>query len=160
VPRDGTLAVVVGVVDRPGGLVVRREIALRVRGAPPEDVPGAPCATRDEVAVPVLGAGDLERELLGRRRTFALDVVAVGVARAAQECAEPAALRGQRALAALRAGLALALEGRRLLARQRPRLLVLGIERARQEPAVAPEADDHRVTFRADLVGGLGGEVA
>src|SRR6185436_3744935 len=84
----------------------------------------------------------------------------VRVARAAEERAEPAVLADERALAALRADLATALLGRGLLARQRPGLLVLGIHRAGQEPAVATEPDDHRVAFRADLVGRLGREVA
>src|SRR4029079_4177129 len=98
--RDGALAVVVDVVDRPDGLVVRREVALGVGGAPPEDVPGAPRATRDELAIAVLGTGDLERQLVRRRRTLTLDVVAVGVAGAAQERPEPAALGRQRPFAA------------------------------------------------------------
>ena len=58
--------------------------------------------------------------------------------------------------------LADALDGRhlRLLAGERPRLLVLRVQRAGEEPAVAAEADDHRVALGADLVGRLGREVA
>ena len=140
-------------------LVVRREVALRVVRAPPEDVSGAPRATGDERAVAVLRADDLERERIGRRRALTLDVVAIGVPRAADERAELASPRDERALAAFRAWLAFPLELGRLLARQRPRFLVLGVHRARQEPAVPPEPDDHRVTERADLVGLLGREV-
>ena len=99
-------------------------------------------------------------ERIGRRRAVLLDVVAVGVARAAHERPEPAALADERALAALGADLAGPLLGRRLLARQRPALLVLRVERAGQEPAVPAEPDDHRVAERADLVGLLGREVA
>ena len=106
-------------------LVVGREVALRVVGASPEDVAGAPRATRHEMAVVVLGADDLERQRIGRRRAVLLDVVAVRVARAADERPEPAALADERALAALGADLAGPLLGRRLLAGQRPRLLVL-----------------------------------
>src|SRR5207237_1253877 len=40
------------------------------------------------------------------------------------------------------------------------RFLVLRVEGAGEEPAVAPEADDHRVALGADLVRGLGREVA
>src|SRR3954466_914947 len=100
---------IVRVVDRAGRLVVRREIALRVGGAPPEDVAGPPRATRDQVPVGILGAGHLERQLVGRRRPLALDVPAVGVARATEERAEPPALRRQDPFAALWARVALAL---------------------------------------------------
>ena len=82
---------VVGVVEAAERLVVRREIAARVVRAPPEDVPGAPRATRDEMAVLVLGADDLERERIGRWRAVLLDELALGIARAADERAEPAA---------------------------------------------------------------------
>ena len=103
---------VVGVVERPDRLEVRRVVALGVVRAPPEDVAGPPRATGDEVAVVVLRAGDLERQRIGRRRTLLLDVVAVRVARAADERPEPAALADERPLAALRADLALAGLGR------------------------------------------------
>src|SRR5262249_9078424 len=122
--------------------------------------PGPAGATRDEVAVVVLRARHLERERLGWRRALLLDVGAVRGARAADERAEPAALRDERPLPALRADLALAGLGRCLLAREWPGLLVLGVERAREEPPVPAEPDDHRMAFRADLVGGLGREVA
>jgi hypothetical protein len=112
------------------------------------------------VAVGVLGADDLERERLGRRRPLALDVVAVGIARAADERPEAAALADQCPLAALRAYLARPFEGRRLLPGEGTRLLVLWVHRTRQEPAVAPEPDHHGVAERTDLVGLLGGEVA
>ena len=112
------------------------------------------------MTVLVLGAGHLERQRIGRRRAVLLDVVAVRIARAADERAEPAALADERALAALRADLTGPLLGRRLVARQRPALLVLGIQRAGQEPAVPTQPDDHRVALRAHLVGRLGREVA
>ena len=104
-PGDRAL---VGVVDRPDRLEVRREVALRVGRAAPEDVAGPPGAPRDEVAVAVLRADDLERQRIRRRRALLLDVVAVRVARAADERPEPAALADERPLAALRADLALA----------------------------------------------------
>ena len=69
---------VVGVVERPDRLGVRREVALRVARAAPEDVAGPPRATRDEVAVAVLRADDLERQRVGRRRALLLDVVQSG----------------------------------------------------------------------------------
>ena len=124
---------VVGVVQAAERLVVRREVAARVVGAPPEDVPGAPRATRDEMTVLVLGADDLERERIGRRRAVLLDVLAVRIARAADERAEPPALADQRPCAALGADLAGPLLGRRLVTRDRPGLLVLRVERAGQE---------------------------
>ena len=117
---------VVGVVQAAQRLVVGREVALRVVGASPEDVPGASRATRHEVAVIVLGAIDRERQRVGRRRAVALDVVALGIPRAADERPEPAALADERPLAALGAHLAGPLLGRRLLAGQRSALLVLG----------------------------------
>src|SRR4029079_11023699 len=98
-----------------------------------EDVAGPSSATRDEVAVVVLRALDLERERVGRRRAVLLDVVAVRVARAADEGPESAALADQGPLPALGADLAGALLGRRLLAGQRPGLLVLGIHPGGQE---------------------------
>ena len=159
-PRDRPTTVLVGIVDGTRRLVVGREVAARVVGAPPEDVAGPPRATRDELAVAVLGAHHLERELVGRRRAVPADVRAVRVARAADERPELAAPGRQDALAALRAGIAVALELGRLLARQRARLLVLGVGRAGEELPVAAEADDHRVALRADLVAGLGGDVA
>ena len=76
----------------PSGSSFEREVALRVVGASPEDVPGAPGATRHEVAVVVLRAGHLERQRVRRRRAVLLDVLAVRVARAADERPEPAAL--------------------------------------------------------------------
>ena len=105
------------------------------------------------------GQIDLERQRVRRRRAVLLDVVAVRVARAADERPEPAALADERALVALRADLARPLLGRRLVAGQRPRFLVLREHRAGQELAVAAEPDDHRVAFGADLVGRLGREV-
>src|SRR5262249_26527240 len=99
---------VVGVVQGADRLQVRREVALRVVGAPPEDVAGPAGATRDQMAVVVLRARHLERERLGWRRALLLDVGAVRIARAADERAEPAALRDERPLPALRADLALA----------------------------------------------------
>src|SRR4029079_2083704 len=110
---------VVGVVDRTDGGEVRRVIALRVVRAPEEDVSGAPGATRNQDAVMVLRARHLEAERLGRRRALLADVRAVRVARAAHEWPEATALADERALAALRADLALAGLGRRLLAGQR-----------------------------------------
>src|SRR6186713_3438438 len=87
-PHHGTLAVGVDVVVRAGRLVVAREVAPGVVGAPPEDVPGPPGATRDERPVAVLGAGHLERQLVRWRRAVLADVRAVRVARAADEGAE------------------------------------------------------------------------
>ena len=87
-PGNGPL---VCVVKRTDGFEVRREVALRIGGAAPEDVAGAAGAAGDEVAVAVLRAGDLERQRVGRRWTLSLDVVAVRVAGAADERPEPAA---------------------------------------------------------------------
>src|SRR4029077_659713 len=123
------------------------------------DVPGAPGATRHEVAVVVLRAGHLERERVRRRRAVLLDELAVRIARAADERAELATLAHERALAALGADLAGPLLWRRLVAGQRRALLVVGEHRAGQEPPVPPEPDHHRVAFRANLIGRLGREV-
>src|SRR6185295_15965296 len=101
-----------------------------------------------EVAVAVLGARHLERQRLRWGRPLLPDVVAIGVPRAPDERSEPAALADEGALAALGADLPRPLLGRWLVARQRPALLVLGIEGAGQEPSVPPEADDHRVAQR------------
>src|SRR6185436_2351984 len=88
--------------------------------------------------------------------TVLLDELALGIARAAHERPEAAALAHQRALAALGADLTGPGLGWRLVTGNGPRLLVLRILRAGQEPAVAAELDDHRVAERADLVSGLG----
>ena len=56
---------VVGVVERADRLVVRRVVALRVVRAPPEDVAGAPGATRDELAV-ARSSGRRPRTAAGR----------------------------------------------------------------------------------------------
>ena len=93
--RDRALAVVVDVVDRPRRLVVGGEVAAWVVRAPPEDVPGPPRATRHQVTVAVLGADDLERQLVRGRRPVLADERAVRVARAAHEGAELAALGRQ-----------------------------------------------------------------
>ena len=82
---------VVRVVEPAERLVVGGVVAARVVRAAPEHVPGPAGAARDEMAVAVLRAGHLERQRIGRRRAVLLDVVAVGVARAADERAEPAA---------------------------------------------------------------------
>src|SRR6185436_15706764 len=156
-PGDGT---VVRVVDGAYWPEVRREIALRVVRAPPEDVSGAPRASRDEVAVVVLRARHLEPERLGRRRALLLDVRTVGVSRAAHERPEPAVLPDERPLAALRADLALAGLRRGLVARQRSRFLVLREQRAGEEPAVPAEANHHGMPLGTELVGGLRREVA
>src|SRR5204862_921061 len=125
-PPDGSL---VEIVDRAERLVVGRVVAAWVVRAPPEDAPGPPRATRDEVAILVLRAGDLERQLVRRRRALAPDVGAVGASITADERPEPAALADERALAAQGADLAGPLLGRRLVARQRSRFLVLGVQR-------------------------------
>ncbi len=155
----------VDIVDRAQRLARGREVALRVARAAPEDRAGPAGATRHEVALGAARACHRERELLGRRRAVLLDVGAVRVAVAADERPEPAPLGRQHApvrLAAGRTGLAHAGERRelRLLAGDRPRLLVLGVQRAGEEPPVAAEPDHHRVAQGADLVGRLGGEVA
>src|SRR6185312_6456883 len=103
------------------------------------------------VTVIVLGARDLERQRLGWRWAFTLDVVALGVPGAADKRAELAAPADERPLAALRTDLARALLGRRLVAGEWPGLLVLGIHRARQEPSVPSQADDHRMALGAHL---------
>src|SRR5262245_63878413 len=106
--------------------------------------------------VRVLGADDLEQKLVRRLRALPLDVVAVGVAIAAHEWTEPAALADERPEAALRTGLASPGLGGWLVARQRSRLLVLRVHRAGEEAAVATEPDHHRVPEGADLVSRLG----
>src|SRR5688500_5754825 len=93
---DGRLALasertVVGLVQPAERLVVGRVVALGVVRTPPEDASRASCATRHEVPVGVLGARDLERQGVRRRRALTLDVVALGVTRAAEERSEPAA---------------------------------------------------------------------
>ena len=123
----------------PVGSSLRREVALRVVRAPPEDVAGPPRATRHEVAVAVLGAHDLERQLVGRRRAVLADVRAVRVARAADERRRtgrasssgcPRRTGGTASPSPSSFG--------RLLARQRPRLLVLGVRRAGEERPLRP----------------------
>src|SRR6185312_1864850 len=155
--RDGA---VVGVMERPDRLEVRGVVALRVVRAAPEHVAGTPRAAGHEPAVVVLRAGHLEGQLGRRLGPLALDIVAVGVAVAADEWTEPPALADEGPEAALRTGLARARLLRRLVARQRPRLLVLGVHRAGQEAPVAPEPDDHGMPERADLVRRFGREVA
>ena len=82
----------VGIVERTERLVRGREVAFRVARAAPEQATGATRAARDEMALVAPRARDLERERLRRRRPLLLDVVAVGIARAADERPEPATL--------------------------------------------------------------------
>src|SRR4029079_4351083 len=142
---------VVRVVERSDRLEVRGVVALWVGPAGPKHVARAPCAPRNETAVVVLGASHLEGQLGRRLGPLALDVVAVGVAVAADEGPEPAALADEGSEAALRTRLAGARLGGRLVAGERPRLLVLGVHRAGQEAPVATESDDHRMPERADI---------
>src|SRR6185312_1578556 len=153
---------VIRVVDGPDRLAGGREVARRVARAAPEQAAGAAGAAGGQVALPALRARDRERQRGRRLRPGLEDVLAVRVARAAGERAEPAAPRHQHAavrLSALGTGIPGPRDGRQLLARQRSRFLVLRVERAGEEPAVAAEPDDHGVPERADLVGRLGREV-
>ena len=111
------------------------------------------------MAVAVLRADDLEGQRVRRRWAFLLDEGAIRVARAADERPEPPVLADERSFAALRADLALARLRRCLVAGQWSRFLVLREQRAGKEAAVPAEADDHRVSERADLVGRLRREV-
>src|SRR6187397_1031969 len=97
---------VVGIVQRTDRLARAREVAFRVARAAIEDAARTPGSPRGEMALAALGARDLERQRLGRRRPALAAVVAIGVTRATAERPETAALRYELALATLRALLA------------------------------------------------------
>ncbi len=140
------------------------QVTLRIPGAAPEHRACPARAARHEVAFATARTRHLERKLVRRWRAILPDVGAVRIAIAAHERPEPAALDREHPAVGRAAGRArLARAGHRrevgLLAGKRPRLLVLGVQRAGEEPSVSAEPDHHRVTQRADLVGRLGREV-
>ena len=90
----------------PSGSMLVVKSHFGVARAAPEDDARASRPARRRGGPPALRARDLERQRRRRRRAGAVDVVAVGVAGAAGEGPEAAALRDERALAALGAGLA------------------------------------------------------
>src|SRR5204863_76467 len=76
------------VVLRAERLVRGRQVAFRVARAAPEERTRPARAPRDKVALVTARARDLKREGVRRRRSLLLDVVAFGVAGAADEWPE------------------------------------------------------------------------
>src|SRR5437762_4015190 len=150
-------------------LARRREFTLGVARTAPEERARPAGAARHQMALVAARAADLEGQRLRRRRTRFVNVRALGISIAADERAEPAALRDEVSAVlrpADRTRLADTRQRRRLggagsvavgsstrtIDGERSCLLVLRILRAAEKRTVAPQPDDHRMALGANLV--------